>query len=175
MAIPFPNSSTVRYLYFLFCGSWKLKVIFNLGVVDGNLAFTSNQERSSCCIQIWYNLGTVIFGMYTSYNSCLRGPRRPKLRRATSNINSNQYQVVLDHFGLFLENFHFCSLRLFWAPGVIWRSYFRPRADFSSIFIMWKRFYTSKYVYTCPKLLSPNCPNLYTKIWIHWATFVYIL
>ena len=50
MAIPFPNSLTVRYLYFLFCGSWKLKVIFNLGVVDGNLAFTSNQERSSCSI-----------------------------------------------------------------------------------------------------------------------------
>ena len=39
----------IRNLYFLFCGSWKLKVIFNLGVVDGNLAFTSNQERSSCC------------------------------------------------------------------------------------------------------------------------------
>ena len=113
--------------------------------------------------------------LYTSYISRSKGPRRPKLLRATSNINTNRFQVVLDHFGHFLENVHFCSFRSFRAPGVIWRSYFRPRAEFSSISIMQKRFYTSKYVYTCPKLLSPNCPNLYTKIWIHWATFVYIL
>ena len=52
MAIPVPNSSAVRYLYFLFCESWKLKVILDIGVVDGNLAFTSNQERSSCLISI---------------------------------------------------------------------------------------------------------------------------
>ena len=30
----------------------KLKEIFNQGVVNGNLAFTSNQERSSCLVKL---------------------------------------------------------------------------------------------------------------------------
>ena len=84
------------------------------------------------CIQKSGFIGPLL---YTSYNSRSRGPRRPKLLRATSNINTNRFQVVLDHFGHFLENVHFCSFRSFRAPGVIWRSYFRPRAEFSSLSI----------------------------------------
>ena len=45
---PINQPYALRYLYLLFCGPWKLNVISNLGVVEGNLAFTLNQERSSC-------------------------------------------------------------------------------------------------------------------------------
>ena len=73
------------------------------------------------CIQKSGFIGPLL---YTSYISRSKGPRRPKLLRATSNINTNRFQVVLDHFGHFLENVHFRSFCSFRAPGAKWAANF---------------------------------------------------
>ena len=68
--------------------------------------------------------------LYASYGSRSGGPGRPELLGATSSVNASRFRVVLDHLGHFLEGAHFCSFHSFRAPGVVWRSYFRPGAEF---------------------------------------------
>ena len=72
------------------------------------------QKRAECL----QKSGFIVPILYTPYNCRFRGPRRPKLGRVALTINTNPFQVILDHSQHFQENVHFCSFCSFWAPGV---------------------------------------------------------
>ena len=63
------------------------------------------QKRAGCL----QKSGFIVPILYTPYNCRFRGPRRPKLGRVALTINTNPFQVILDHSQHFQENVHFCS------------------------------------------------------------------